>query len=147
MMSSFQSPRSSARPAFSSSFAPSSDTPGGEGVLANRCGAFHVRTPLYNLRPCYSSNRPSPRLLAPCPSITGASPSIGSDYGSSRAYLLDCQSAPSVSPPFAPLNRHGERGERRGGLFSCLVRSLGLPVSSIIWDRGTEAIAFIVWLF
>lgn len=40
---------------------------------------------------------------------------------------------------------NGERDEE--GLFTCLMRVPGLPVPSIMWDRGTEAIAFLIWMF
>ena len=88
--------------------------------------------------------RSSSCLLAPSPLTVGS--------GGSRAYLLGYQSAPFVPLPFAPPHRHGERGERRGGLLSCLMWMSGLPIPSIVLDKGTAAISFcvlslwIVWI-
>lgn len=72
--------------------------------------------------------------------------------------MLSCLSArlsirPSVPLPSAPPNRHGERGERRGGL----IPMLGVVIRSAcpfncVWSDGTTAISFcvlsvwIVWI-
>ena len=52
---------------FSSPIAPPTRHDGRGGLLASNCGTFHVRTPWYNSRPRYSSNRSSLCLLAPSP--------------------------------------------------------------------------------
>lgn len=60
---------------FSSPIAPFFDTPGGEGCLLGLAVLF-MSAHRGIIRPRYSSNRSSPRLLAPCLSIPWASPSI-----------------------------------------------------------------------
>ena len=124
-MSSSQSPHSSSRPACPHRPSPRPfDTTSGEGCLLGlavpfmsaRCGI---------IRPRFSSNRSSPRLLACCPmpiNHWGRLCRSVSDCGDDCcvSYLLGYPIRPSVPPPFAPPNRHGERGERRGGLILVL---------------------------
>lgn len=108
------------------------------------CGAVHVRTMRYNPHSRYSSRRRSSScLLAPSPltAVAEALLLIGSAINPSIRFV-----------PVAPLNRHVERGERRGGLLSCLMWMSGLPIPSIVLDKGTAAISFcilsllIVWI-
>lgn len=106
----------------SSPLAPSPDTPGGEGCLLGLAVPFmSARRGI--IRPRFSSNRSSPRLLACCPmpiNHWGRLRRSVSDCGDDCcvSYLLGYPIRPSVPPPFAPPNRHGERGERRGGLLA-----------------------------
>ena len=103
------------------------------------------------IRPRFSSHYSSPRLLAarrPMPINTvGVSVSRRLTTGMAAAAPIysAIQSVPSVPLPSAPPNRHGERGERRGG-FSVLgacVRS-ACPFNCV--GVGDGAIAFIVWV-
>lgn len=118
------SPRSSSRPSCSSSpLAPSSDTIGGEGCLLPPAVPFmSARRDIIRHR--FSSNRSSPRLLAPSPPHTHQSwgSSFTSDCGERRLFPIGSPLSIRPSVPFmlAPFNRHGERGERRGGLIPVL---------------------------
>lgn len=122
---------------FSSLLAPSSDTTGGEECLLGLAVSF-MSARLGIISPRYSSNHPSPRLLAPSPHTHQSRGSVVSVCRllTAAGRRLSCLSArlsirPSAPLPFAPSNRHGERGERRGGLFSCLVRASSRPAPSI----------------
>lgn len=118
----------------SSPLAPSPDTPGGEGCLLPPAVPFmSARRDIIRHR--FSSNRSSPRLLAPSPPHTHQSwgSSFTSDCGERRLFPIGSPLSIRPSVPFmlAPFNRHGERGERRGELFPCLMRSSGLSIPSI----------------
>lgn len=121
VMSSFQSSRSSSRPTYPHRPSPRPPTRRA-GRLTLSCGAFHVRTPWYN-SPSFliQSLIASPACLLPhAHQSLGSSPSIGSDCGNGcgGSFLSARLSAPFVSFMLAPPNRHGERGEGRGGLLA-----------------------------
>lgn len=159
VISSFQSPRSSSRPTGFHRQSPRHPTRRAGRMLAShvvpfmsaRRGIIHALAthPIAHRLACLLATLPLPIT------IPGGSPPVGSDC---VALVVACSAIPirpSVPLPFAPLNRHGGRGERRGVV--CLLDGSvpfpsGSPASSIAYGRGTKAISFcvlslwIVWI-
>lgn len=95
------------------------------GVLARSCGAFHVRTPWYNSPSLLIQSliaSPACPVAAPYPSIMGASPSIGSDYGGWLLRLLSARLSicPLRSVPIRPAQSTRGTG-RTTGRVACLM--------------------------
>lgn len=89
------------------------------GVLARSCGAFHVRTPWYNSPSLLIQSliaSPACPVAAPYPSIMGASPSIGSDYGGWLLRLLSARLSicPLRSVPIRPAQSTRGTGRTTG---------------------------------
>ena len=109
------------------------------GVLASNAMSFmSARRDI--IRPRFSSHYSSPRLLAPSPHAHQYRGRLRRSALTTRmaaaalSYRLGYSSIRSA--PIRPAPRHEERGERRGGLSSCLVRASGLPVFRLCGSRG-----------
>ena len=130
----------------SSPLAPPSDTPGGEGCLLGLAVPFmSARRGI--IRPRFSSNRSSPRLLACCPmpiNHWGRLRRSVSDCGDDCcvSYLLGYQSAPSFrSHPPRPIDTRTGENDGAGFLVLGAVIRFACPFDCVGVGGGSDCIS------